>query len=402
MAARYIPVVLRHVPMPGVRAFAILAAVDAAVRATLVSVWPIVMYRALQDAAAVSRAYFLVGLGALVIGLMVPWAGRFIPRRWLYTLGGCLYLAGPLLAMSGVPALVPFAYLVNCAATVTIFINLNAYVMDYISRPELGRGEQMKMFYSAFAWSGGPVLGVTLLNIWPPLPFLLAQVFALVLLAVFWRLRLGNGKQISRARRPAPNPLAYLSRFLHQPRLVTGWIFAVVRSCGWWVYVVYLPIFCIEAGLGDRLGGIIFSFSNALAFLTPLMLRGMQHAGVRGTVRVGFAGAALAFGLAGLAGLMGAWPPVAVAALFAATFFLVLLDMSGGLPFLMAVKPSERAEMAAVYSSFRDVSGIVTPGVAWIVLLVAPIPGIFAACGAGMAATFALAGRLHPRLGERH
>ena len=31
------------------------------------------------------------------------------------------------------------------------------------------------------------------------------------------------------------------------------------------------------------------------------------------------------------------------------------------MPFLMAVKPSERTEMSAVYSSFRDVSGILTP-----------------------------------------
>jgi hypothetical protein len=65
----------------------------------------------------------------------------------------------------------------------------------------------------------------------------------------------------------------------------------------------------------------------------------------------------------------------------------------------MAVKPSERTEMAAVYASFRDVSGIATPGGAWLVLLVAPLPGVFAAVAAAMAACFLVAGRLHPRLG---
>ena len=55
--------------------------------------------------------------------------------------------------------------------------------------------------------------------------------------------------------------------------------------------------------------------------------------------------------------------------------------------------------MAAVYSSFRDVSGIVTPGVAWLVLLVAPVAGIFVAAGVGLLAAWAIAGRLHPRLG---
>ncbi|MGL5012491.1 MAG: MFS transporter, partial [Paracoccaceae bacterium] len=62
-------------------------------------------------------------------------------------------------------------------------------------------------------------------------------------------------------------------------------------------------------------------------------------------------------------------------------------------------KPSERTEMSAVYSSFRDVSGIVTPGVAFLVLLVAPLPAIFAAAAGGMALAWATAGRLHPRLG---
>ena len=73
--------------------------------------------------------------------------------------------------------------------------------------------------------------------------------------------------------------------------------------------------------------------------------------------------------------------------------------MVAGLPFLMSVKPAERTEMSAVYSSFRDVSGILTPGAAWLVLFVAPLPAIFAAAGLGLAASWAIAGRLHPRLG---
>ncbi len=77
-----------------------------------------------------------------------------------------------------------------------------------------------------------------------------------------------------------------------------------------------------------------------------------------------------------------------------------MLDVAGGLPFLMSVKPSERTEMAAVYSSFRDVSGILTPGVAWLVLLVAPVAGHLRR-GRGRAWPWprAIAGRLHPRLG---
>lgn len=66
----------------------------------------------------------------------------------------------------------------------------------------------------------------------------------------------------------------------------------------------------------------------------------------------------------------------------------------------MAVKPSERTEMSAIYSSYRDVSGILTPGVAALVLLVAPVAGVFAAGGIALFGAWAVSARLHPRLGE--
>jgi hypothetical protein len=252
------------------------------------------------------------------------------------------------------------------------------------------------MLYAAAPWAIGPLLGVWLRHLWEPLPFLLAGILGFVLLVTFWVLRLGNGKQISRARRPATNPLAFLGRFFAQPRLIAGWSFAVLRSCGWWVYVVYLPIYCIESGLGDKVGGIALSVSNALLFISPLMLRWARVAGIPRAVRFAFGVcSACFFGAA----LLSGQPWLTVACCIMASTMLVLLDVVGGLPFLMAVKPSERTEMSAVYSSFRDVSGIMTPGAAWLVLLVAPLPGIFVAVGTGLAASFLVARRLHPRLG---
>jgi hypothetical protein len=52
-----------------------------------------------------------------------------------------------------------------------------------------------------------------------------------------------------------------------------------------------------------------------------------------------------------------------------------------------------------VYSSFRDVSGIVTPGLGAVILLFAPIQGVFAVVGLGLFGMYLLAGRLHPMLG---
>jgi MFS family permease len=380
-----------------VRGFALLAGTEAMARGILVSVFPLAMYQALQDAAVVSQVYFIVGVLSLLAGLMVPFLSRFFARRWIYLLGASLFVAGALLAIEGSASATVVGLLLTTVATVMTFVCFNAYVLDYIARIELGRCETSRMFYSALGWTIGPALGVILMGWWRPAPFLVGAFAAAVMLGLFLYMRLGNGKLITRSQRPATNPLAYLPRFWAQPRLIAGWLFAVLRSCGWWVYVVYLPIFAIENGLGDQTGGIALSISNAALFVTPLMLRWMQKRSIRQAVRTGFIVSAALFVLSSTISTM---PWVAVMCLMLGSFFLILLDVSAGLPFLLAVKPSERTEMSAVYASYRDVSGIITPGVAWLVLSVVPVAGLFAAGGAGLLAAWVLAGRLHPRLGK--
>ncbi|OWU82333.1 MFS transporter [Oceanicola sp. 22II-s10i] len=397
MFERRIPEWLRHAPAPSVAGFARIAGFEAAARGILISVFPVAMFDALKDAALVSSVYFAVGIVSLCTGLMVPWLNRYVPRRWIYSIGALLYVAGALVAIFGPPQAIVLALAMNSFATVITFVCFNAYVLDYIARVELGRNETLKMFYSALGWTVGPVLGVALWSWWRPAPFLIAAVAASAMLGMFLYMRLGNGKLITRATRPAPNPVAFLGRFAAQPRLVAGWLFAVIRSSGWWAYIVYLPIFAVSQGLGDQLGGRLLSVTNAALFLAPVILRWLQARSVRTGVRTGFMATAVLF----IAATVGSGLPwVTVCCLFAASFFLILLDVCGGLPFLMAVKPSERTEMSAVYSSYRDVSGIATPGLAWLVLLVAPIAGIFAVAGSACLIGWAIAGRLNPRLGR--
>ena len=391
------PLYLSHAPTPRVEHFALIAALEAGVRGILLSVMPLVVYRAYGDESVVSAIYLAVGIASLCYGMMVPWVTRYIPRRWTFTMAGMFYLIGVSFALSGHPEFIAAALFCNALGTVTFTVCLSAYVLDYISRQDLGRNESTRMLFSAGSWTAGPVAGVFLLNWWPPAPFIVAAFFAIALVAVFWWLRMGNGKQITKAAGPAPSPLAYLDRFRQQPRLIAGWSFAVIRSCGWWVYIVFLPIYCIQNGLGDEVGGIAMSTSNGLLFLTPFMLRVVRRLSVRTAVRASFALGA-AFFIVGW--LTSSIPPLTVAALMAASVLLVMLDVCGSLPFLMAVKPSERTEMAAVYSSFRDVSGIMTPAVAGVVLLFSPVAGVFAAVGVAMFGAYLIAGSLHPRLGE--
>ena len=398
MFERRIPEWLRHAPAPSVRGFALLAGIEAVTRGLLISVFPVAMLRALDDAVVVSQVYFYVGILSLITGLLVPFLSRFMPRRWIYTFGSVLFIVGAALGVLGSAWSVPAAVLLYSLATVITFVCFNAYVLDYIARVELGRCETLRMFYSALGWTLGPLAGVALLELWWPLPFLISGAAALVNLCAFFIMRLGNGKLITRAKHPPPNPLAFVPRFFSQPRLVAGWLFAVIRSCGWWAYVVYLPIFAIENGLGSSIGGVMLSITNGALFLSPFMLRWMQARTVRHAVRIGFLASAILFLLAGISASL---PPLTVALLFGGSLYLILLDISAGLPFLMAVKPSERTEMSAIYSSYRDVSAIFTPGAAWAVLLFAPVAGVFSASAGALFIAFLIAGQLHPRLGTR-
>ena len=396
MFAPRAPLSLTHLPIPKVRDFAILSGLEAGVRGTLMSVMPLVVYRAYGDAATVSQIYLSIGIISLVFGMLVPWLAGRLSRRLMYSVGSVLYLVGVALAMTGMPALVPVALASLSLATVTVAVCLNAYVLDYVARTNLGKSETLRLVFSGPSWAAGPIVGVWLLNWWTPAPFIVAGCFAAAQLFIFWRLRLGNGKQITRARAPSPSPIAFLGRFVRQPRLLAGWLFAVARSSGWWVYVVYLPIYCVEMGLGDTIGAAALSASNMFLFVAPAMLVLVRKLGVRASV----SGAFLIGGTLFVAAWgVSAFPWVVVASLFAGSAMLIMLDVCGGLPFLMAVKPSERTEMSAVYSSYRDVLGILTPAVAALVLTIMPLAGLFAVCGGGMLGAGWLARGLHPRLG---
>lgn len=381
---------------PGVNAFATLAACEAAARATLISVYPVLMYRALGSAAQVSEVYVLIGLTGLACAMGVPLLARFLPRRWLYTLGIVTMIFGSVIGGFFPLRYVPYAVAANSVGLVILAICFNAYVMDYVERASMGRNESRRLLFSGIPWSVGPFLGVVLMDLQPQIPFLLSILASLFMLGFFWHLRLGDGKAITKARKPPTNPLRYVPRFFRQPTLVAGWFYAGMRSTGWAIYIIYVPIFAVKSGLSDQLGGLALSISNGFLFITPLMLGFLQKTSVRSAIMVGFAGSGMLFLGAALASPV---PYAALGMLLSATLFLVLLDVSGGLPFLLTVKPSERTEMAAVYSTYRDVSAVSSPALARLVLVFVPVQGVFAATGLVLLGCALVARRTHRRLG---
>ncbi len=381
---------------PTVEDFARIGGLEALVRGGTLSVYPLVLYRAWGSAAVVSQIYFVVGVVSLLTALMVPALAQRFPRRWIYLFACGLYAAGALLGAFG-GLWVTAALLLSVMAAALSFVCFNSYVLDHIDKSEFSKLETLRLFYGGLGWVAGPALGVWLLSVGAWAPFAVVGAAAGVILWLVWVTPLGEGKTIARAQgHKTSHPLAHVKRFFAQPRMVTGWLIPVVRSCGWWFYFVYVGIFALENGLGDKVGGIASSVANMGLFLAPLMLRWMRKHSVRTAVRAGCLGGGVFF-IAGT--LVSPWPWATVTTLVLGTVFLVLLDTCAGLPFLMAVKPSERTEMSAVYSSFRDASGIMSPGIAWVVLQFAPIEGLFAVAGLALLAAWLVAGQLHPDLG---
>lgn len=343
----------------------------------------------------VTELYFLVGLVSLLTALTVPLLAQRLQRRRVYAMGLTLYLVSAGFGMLG-GKWTALALLCNTMAAATSFVCFNAYVLDHVVKADFARLESLRMFYGSLGWVIGPAMGVQLLPFWHGSPFLMAGLGAAAILCFIWHIRLGNGKAMARQAKGASHPWKYLQRFARQPRLIGGWLFAVMRSCGWWFYFVYVGIFAVERGLGDSVGGIATSLANMGLFAAPLMFRWVQSRSVRHAMRTGFLLSGICFLLATL---LAPIPWATVAVLVLGSYCLVLLDVCAGLPFLMSVKPSERTEMSAVYSSFRDVSGILSPGLAWLVLQFTGVYGVFAAGGLALLVAWAISGQLHPQLG---
>ena len=267
-------------------------------------------------------------------------------------------------------------------------ITLNLYVLDHVSRRQLGRFEPIRIFVAAGPWTIGPWLGVYLqerIAWW--LPFAVAAAAAVMLAAAFWLLRLAE-RSPPNARRTAPNPLRYLPRFFAQPRLRLAWALAAGRS-GWWgMFFIYAPILAVTSGLGEEAGGAIVSIGTGWIWLVPIWGLVAQRLGSRRLMMTGF----LASGLLSLAAAaaVGGQGWVAPLQLLLAGLGTGTLDGVGNLLFLRAVHPYERAEMTTVFVSYRDVAQLAPPGFFSLLLLFLPLASVFAASGLAMLALGAL------------
>lgn len=357
--------------------FAALFSAESFVRALNSTVVSLQAYDILGNAQKVSVLSTGVSVAVLICTLLLPYLLGRMRKRWAYTFGACLMIAASLAFASHVVAGQAMGMLLRNLGAAVMNITLSLYIMDHIRRADLARSEPLRLSVSTFSWMTGPALGVWLyVHFGPWGPQLAAIASALVLLSLFWYLRLSDGNH---SHPPASletfGALRNVRRFVSQPRLVLAWTIALGRSFYWGTFFIYGPLLLVEAGLPKTAGGIMISASQFLLLSAWLSGRFAQAYGVRAVIVWSFVLSAVASLGAGLAGT--AMPYVTIACLLLGSVAASALDGVGGIPFLRAVRQRERQQMAAVYRTYIDFSELLPAFVFAFALIWMPIGMVF-------------------------
>ena len=391
------PIWLQRISTPGADAMAVLFTFESFSRALLISLVPLEAYRILGDAGAVSLLFFLGSAAGLGANFAVPWLVRQVGRRWVYTVGAVLLFAAPIVLAGGSLPTQAFGMVLRALGVVSLGICLNLYIMDHVHRRDFGRSEPKRIFYSAGAWTLGPALGVYLATEIDPWAAYGTSAFsALALLAYFWFLRISDSPAIASGRYRASSPRQFIPRFFAQPRLLLAWLISFCRYAWWAMFMIYVPIYAVQSGLGELAGGLIVSLGAGFTFLMPLWGWYARAVGVRRVLVTGYMVAGV---LTLVVAVVSGEPWLAAGLLIVAALFMVTIDAVGNMPFMLAVRPRERAEMTTVYATYRDMGEILPPGLFALLLLVFNLPIVFVVTGLATAAMSHVCRRMHPRFG---
>ncbi len=390
------PIWMKAAGTPGARSFAVLFALESAARAILATVIVVDVQRFTGSAALTSVVFFCVAFFGLMTNFGIVALIRRLGRRWVYTAGALCLVVASLLMMQQTLAAQVIGMALRVFGVICFNICLNLYILDTLKGQQINRLEPLKLFLAAVPWCFGPAAGVWLAeNEGHETPFLFSIAVTVLLLAVFWYLRTRDDSPLPVMRRPPPRPWRSVVAFFASPRLRLCYTIAITRSTFWSMYFVYGPLYCIESGLGAQTGGYLVSAGNAFLFIAPVMGWVARRFGIRRLIVISFA-------LSG-AGCLGAFafaalPWTAALLLLFGAYGAFVLDVTGNVPFLRMVKPSERQSMTPIFATYREFSDTVPPGVFALLLMVWKLPVVFLVTGIWQALAALYALRLPKRL----
>ena len=147
------------------------------------------------------------------------------------------------------------------------------------------------------------------------------------------------------------------------------------------MFFIYAPIYCVQAGLADETAGAILSIGSAAILLAPLFGKAGARIGVRQLLAIGYCSTGVA---TILVAVVADTPWAGVTFLIAGATCAAIIDAVGNALFLRAARARERAEMTAVFITYREFAQLGPPGLFAVLLNVFALPVVFVVSGASM------------------
>ena len=375
MQARWLTALTR----PGAWMFALLWMLESFARSSIAAVSPVVAFDLAGGARNMTFMFTVAGAVSIVSSFAIPYLVYWLKPTLTYRVGAVFVALAPLVMAAGSFDFFFIGLLVRVFALNCLAIGLSLFIMGYIHRRDMGRSEPLRMFLAAIPWTIGPSLGTWLYEaygMWPP--FVLAAAMGGLIVLYLSVVKIDEKPLLKAAPTRPTNPLAYVPRFVRQPRLRLAYLMVFGRETWWWMFYLYTPVYAEESGLGLMTGAVVLSIGSALVFFANQWGWVMRRIGMRRHMMAGFVGCGVSVIAAG-AMLDSPW--IAIGLILVSAIFLTSSEAAGNIPFLRAVKARERTEMTMVYGTYRDLIGLSVPGIFTILLSFFGLSSVFVATG---------------------
>lgn len=336
-----------------------LGAFEGFARSVLTGVVPLAALDALGSKRAVSYVFVGGAVITLLFTLNVGVLERRMQRRWVVNLAALFLLVAVTMFTFVDGPLFAVAIGLRSAEASIFSVCISLYIMDYIGKAQLRTIESRRIVYTGAAWLMGPTIGVWLWSRgYESGPFVVSAVATALMVWYFWRLRWHHNAVLLTPTTSPTKPIANIARFFEQRHLRIAYAITVSRAVFWAALFVYGPLYVIEAGLPTWVAGGMLSAASAMLFISPLVLRAAERYGTRAVIIGSFG--LIAGCMLGLTALRTA-RPIGVAFWLGGAVGGAALDVLGNIPFMRTVKPRERTAMTTVFSTWRELSFLLTP-----------------------------------------
>ena len=362
--------------------FAGLFFVQAMSRGILLSVLPLQAFSRLGNAQLTSSLFFAVAIGGILASLVMPMVIRKTGNHRAFLLGSSVMLLSAGLFSLDQVAYFAAGLFFHSFAIASIEVSLTLYLLAAVPRRQLTRFEPMRIFSTVMALSIGPFLGVYFQEkISVDLPYWVCAGFVVISYGYFRWLGLHRVK-VQSSNTVHISPVNAIRRYVAQPRLRLAYGLILARSAWWTMFVIYMPIYCEQAGLGELVGAAIVSIGTGWTLTVPFWGWVARRYGIKRLLQIAFSSNSL---ILIVVYSFSHLPWVAVSLMVVCALATTMLDGVGNVLFFRAVRGRERAGMTAVFATYRDAGQLITPGIYALLLQLFALPVVFSTAAAWMA-----------------